>query len=163
MARHSLPPRFALLCSALLLAGSVLADGGGGGPSEGGVDLGRELSTAQRLIDAKDWSGAIAELERAKRKNNRNADVHNLLGYSLRHSGRLPEAFGEYETALRLDPSHRGAHEYVGEAWLQSKRPEKAREHLEALKKLCGTDCEQYRDLAQAIAAYESGAPTASR
>ena len=110
-----------------------------------------------------DWKGAITELQRAQRYNDRNADVHNLLGYSLRHAGRLPEAFSEYETALRLDPSHRGAHEYVGEAWLQSKRPDKAREHLDALNKLCGTDCEQYRDLAKAIAAYESAATTTSR
>lgn len=154
-----LVPRLALSCAALALTGTALADGGGGSRSDSGTDL----AAAQRLIDAKNWNGAITELERARRKDNRNAEVHNLLGYSLRHAGRLPEAFSEYETALRLDPSHRGAHEYVGEAWLQSKRPDKAREHLDALNKLCGTDCEQYRDLAKAIAAYESAATTTSR
>lgn len=158
MARFPPAARIVLLCC-MLTTGAALADGGGGSRGESSVDLG----TAQRLIDAKDWTGAIAELERARRKDNRNADVHNLLGYSLRHAGRLPEALAEYEVALRIDPWHRGAHEYVGEAWLLSKHPEKAREHLEALKKLCGLDCEQYRDLAKAIAAYESGAPTASR
>lgn len=159
MPRHRFIIRLVLPCAALALAGNTLADGGGGGRSDGGTDL----AAAQRLIDARNWTGAITELERARRKDNRNAEVHNLLGYSLRHAGRLPEAFSEYETALRLDPSHRGAHEYVGEAWLQSKRPDKAREHLDALNRLCGTDCEQYRDLAKAIAAYEAAAPTASR
>lgn len=162
MASRSTLARTALLCLTLLGAGSALADGGGGSQG-GGIDLGKELVAAQRLIDAKDWAGALAELGRAQRKDNRNADVHNLMGFSLRHSGRLPEAFKEYETALRLDPWHRGAHEYVGEAWLQSRRPDKAREHLATLRKLCGTDCEQYRDLAQAIAAYDAGAPTAAR
>lgn len=157
MARLHLVARVACLCSFVLVADAALADGGGGSQGTGGVDL----VAAQRLIDAKDWPGAIAELERARRKDNRNAEVHNLLGYSLRQAGRLPDAMAEYETALRLDPWHRGAHEYAGEAWLMSKQPDKARAHLEALKKLCGTDCEQYRDLARAIAAYEAATPVA--
>jgi len=160
---HSYRVRAALLGSLVLVAGAALAAGGGGGRESSGPDLGRELAAAQKLIDAKDWSAAIAELERARRRDNRNADVHNLLGYSLRHDGRLKQAIEHYERALAIDPWHRGAHEYLGEAWLQSSRPDKAREQLAALKKLCGTDCEQYRDLAQAITAYESGAPSASR
>lgn len=155
--------RTLLLYSALCAAAAVHADGGGGSVVEADVDLGRELATAQRLIDAKDWPNAIAELERAQRKDQRNADVHNLLGYSLRHSGRLKEAIGHYERALSLDPRHRGAHEYLGEAWLQSRRPDKAREQLATLKSLCGTDCEPYLDLARAISAYEAGTPSASR
>ena len=87
-----------LSCAALALAGSAFADGGGGSRSDSGTDL----AAAQRLIDAKNWNGAITELERARRKDNRNAEVHNLLGYSLRQARRLPEAFSEYEAALRL-------------------------------------------------------------
>ena len=148
----------------VILAGLLgPAFGAGGGGHEGdGPDVGTQLATAQNLIDAKDWKGAIAELQRAQRYNDRNADVHNLLGYSLRHAGRLKEALAHYERALQLDPEHRGAHEYAGEAWLQARQPAKAREHLAALRKLCGTDCEQYRDLAQSISAYEQGLTTTS-
>ncbi len=109
-----------------------------------------------------DWKGAIAEPQRAQRYNDRNADVHNLLGYRLRHTGRLKDALAHYARALQLDPGHRGAHEYAGEAWLQARDPAKARAHLTALRKLCGTDCEQYRDLAQAISTYEQGSTTTS-
>lgn len=158
-----------IVLGAILAAGLVaptFGAGGGGGAEFGrqaaGPDVGPQLVAAQKLIDAKDWSGAIAELERAQRRNDRNADVHNLLGYSLRHAGRLKEAFAQYDRALKLDPEHRGAHEYAGEAWLQANEPAKAREHLAALRKLCGTDCEQYRDLAQAITAYEQGSATTS-
>jgi tetratricopeptide (TPR) repeat protein len=144
----------------LLVAPAIGAGGGGGGGRESsGPDVGAELVAAQKLIEAKDWSGAIVALERAQRRNDRDADVHNLLGYSLRHAGRLQEAFAQYDRALHLDPWHRGAHEYAGEAWLQAKEPAKAREHLAALRKLCGTECEPYRDLAQAIADYERGTP----
>lgn len=145
-----------------LLCASALAAGGGGWRESAGADVGAELAAAQKLIDARDWNGAIVELERAQRRNERNADVHNLLGYSLRHAGRLKEAFAHYDRALRLDPWHRGAHEYAGEARLQAKEPAKAREHLAALRKLCGTECEPYRDLAQAIADYERGTPSSA-
>lgn len=145
------------------LFASALAAGGGGGRESTGADVGTELAAAQKLIDAKDWNRAIVELERAQRRNERNADVHNLLGYSLRHAGRLKDALAHYDRALSLDPWHRGAHEYAGEAWLQANEPAKAREHLAALKQLCGTDCEPYRDLAQAIADHERGTPSAAR
>ncbi len=152
------------LLLALLLAPALGAGaGGGGGRESSGPDVGAELAAAQKLIDAKDWNGAIAELERARRRNDRDAEVHNLLGYSLRHAGRLQEAFAQYDRALRLDPWHRGAHEYTGEAWLQAKDPAKAREHLAALKKLCGTDCEPYREPAEAIADYERGTTSSAR
>ena len=154
----------ALLVSALI-AGSAAAagggGGGGGGAASGTADVSHELTAAQLLIDRKDWAGAIAELERARKKDDRNADVYNLLGYSLRKSGKLDVAFARYETALRLDPKHLGAHEYIGEAYLLAGRPDKAREHLAALSRLCGGKCEQYEDLAKAVAAYDAGPPVA--
>jgi DNA-binding SARP family transcriptional activator len=60
-----------------------------------------------------------------------------------------------------LDPRHKGAHEYIGEAYLQANQPDKAREHLSALKAICGERCEEYQDLAKALAAYPS--PTAAK
>jgi len=148
---------------AVLVGWIAPALGAGGGGHEGdGPDIGAQLAAAQKLIDAKDWKGAIAELQRAQRYNDRNADVHNLLRHSLRHTGRLKDALGHYERALQLDPGHRGAHEYAGEVWLQARDPAKARAHLTALRKLRGTDCEQYRDLAQAISTYEQGSTTTS-
>ncbi|HEV2007762.1 MAG TPA: tetratricopeptide repeat protein [Burkholderiales bacterium] len=84
-----------------------------------------------------------------------NADVHNYLGYAYRHIGNFNEAFNNYKRALEIDPKHRGAHEYVGEAYLLTNNLSKADEHLAALKQICGAGCEQYKDLAREIAEYK--------
>jgi tetratricopeptide (TPR) repeat protein len=65
----------------------------------------------------------------------------------------MDRAFEHYKRALTIEPRHRGAHEYIGEAYLMIGDKAKAREHLAALERLCGRDCEEYRDLARAIAA----------
>ena len=114
----------------------------------------RELEAGRAAIDKKDWKTALEQLQAAERKDRRNADVHNLLGYSYRHAGDLDKAFSHYRTALQIDSQHKGAHEYIGEAYLSAKQPDKAREHLARLKTICGESCEEYQDLAKAIATY---------
>jgi Flp pilus assembly protein TadD len=115
-----------------------------------------DLTKARALIEKKDWPAAVSELERLAKRDRTDADVQNLLGYSLRNSGQLDKAFVAYDNALRLDPNHRGAHEYIGVAYLTARKPEKAQEHLAQLKRICGSEtCEEYQDLAKAIAAYK--------
>ena len=58
--------------------------------------------------------------------------------------------------ALRLNPRHRGAHEYIGEAYLMVDDVPKAEEHLAALKRICLIACEEYEDLEKAIADYRA-------
>lgn len=114
-----------------------------------------DLAKARSLIAKKDWSAAITELERLSKRDRTDADVQNLLGYSYRNAGQVDKAFTAYHNALRLDPNHKGAHEYIGIAYLLSKQPDKAKEHLARLKVICGGEtCEEYQDLAKAIAAY---------
>jgi len=114
-----------------------------------------DLTKARALIEKKDWNAAIDELEREAKRDRFNADVQNLLGYSLRNAGQLDKAFAAYNNALRIDPKHKGAHEYIGVAYLIVKQPAKAQEHLAALKAICGDNCEETQDLAKAIAAYK--------
>ena len=114
-----------------------------------------DLSKARALIAQKDWTAAIAELDRLARRDAKNADVQNLLGYSYRNAGQTDNAFVAYQNALRLDPRHKGAHEYIGIAYLTVKQPDKAKEHLTALKSICGDNCEETQDLAKPIAAYK--------
>jgi tetratricopeptide (TPR) repeat protein len=145
---------FAALVAALLAAPAVRAADDpepAAPPSRASGDL----ASARALIEKKDWSGAVAALERARHQDRRNADVHNLLGYSLRHLGRLDAAFESYEQALLINPRHLGAHEYIGEAYLLARKPDMARRHLNELRALCGETCEQTQDLAKAIAAYK--------
>ena len=114
-----------------------------------------DLTKARALIEKKDWPAAVTELERLAKRDRTDADVQNLLGYSLRNSGQLDKAFAAYNNALRLDPKHKGAHEYIGVAYLIAKQPDKAKEHLAALKSICGENCEETQDLAKAIAEYK--------
>ncbi len=110
-----------------------------------------------KAIKAENWPQATTLLESAAKKYPRSADVHNLLGYANRKSGDLERSFTHYQRALDLDPDHRGAHEYIGEAWLIRGDVAKARSHLNELARLCRSDCEEFRDLAQAIAKFENG------
>ena len=63
-------------------------------------------------------------------------------------------AFTHYRRALQLNPRHRGAHEYIGEAYLMTNDLPKAEQHLGALQEICLIPCEEYEDLKKAIADY---------
>ena len=104
-----------------------------------------------------DWSEAQATLRQALARNPNNADYHNLYAYSIR-KGPKPDmslVFKHYNEALRIDPDHRGAHEYLGEAYLMVGNVAKAKEHLAVLDKLCLFPCDEYTELKKAIADYE--------
>ena len=145
------------LLGLLLLASSGLfARDLPGAPSP---TIDERLRNARDAIRAKDWTNALAELQDAAREVPRNADVFNLLGYSYRKHAKpdLAKAFEHYQIALRLDPGHRGAHEYIGEAYLLDGRLAEAEKHLVTLEKLCGNKtCEEYADLERAIADYRA-------
>jgi Tfp pilus assembly protein PilF len=119
------------------------------------------LTLARTDILAGNWAAAKAGLLEAAREAPADADVHNLLGFVYRKQAvrDLPRAFAHYRMALRFDPRHRGAHEYIGEAYLLDHQPAQARHHLQSLEQICGNrECEEYRDLAAAIARHEAAA-----
>ena len=105
-----------------------------------------------------DWASAQAMLRDALAADPRNANYHNLYAYSVR-KGANPDmnvVFKHYNEALRLDPKLKGAHEYIGEAYLQVGNVAKAKEHLAQLDKLCFFSCSEFSDLKKAIADYEA-------
>ena len=128
--------------------------GGGGGAASSTEASGPSLADARALIRAGKWKPAIAMLKTIVANDGRNADALNLLGFSLRKSGDMKNAEGFYLKALKLNPKHKGAHEYLGELYVETGRLDKARVQLATLAKLCGnTTCEEYEDLEKAIAA----------
>ena len=146
----------------LVVAGCLLALPAGAadtGPAVSQPSASERLDLARDAIKKQDWKRSLAELNLAAREEPRNADVHNLLGYTYRKQAapNLPKAFEHYRRALSLNPKHKGAHEYIGEAYLMDKKPQEAEKHLAELEKLCGNrTCEEYVDLAQAITAYKA-------
>lgn len=128
-------------------------------PATKGPSVNERLDSARKAIEAKDWSKALADLNQAAREEPRNADVQNLLGYSYRKRATpdLTRSFEHYNNALKLDPNHKGANEYIGEAYLMDKKPAEAEKHLARLEVICGNKtCDEYQDLAKSIASYKS-------
>jgi Flp pilus assembly protein TadD len=129
-------------------------------PSPAQPTASERMSNARDAIKANKWQAAIAELRIAVRDEPKNADAHNLLAYSYRKQAKpdLSKAFEHYNAALKLDPKHKGAHEYIGEAYLMDKKPAEAEKHLALLEQICGNKtCEEYADLAGSIAKYKAG------
>jgi len=137
------------LCLGIWLLASSVAFAGDSSPPTP-RDL--ELEKAKTAIARKDWSAALAVLEPYTVANPRSADGFNLMGYSLRNQNKYDEALVAYKQALTLDPKHKGAHEYIGIAYIQMGQLDKAKEHLASLDKICTFSCEEYRDLKKAIA-----------
>ena len=105
-----------------------------------------------------DWGAAASAMRDALSRDAANADFHNLYAYALRKGGNpnMDLVFKHYNEALRIDAKHRGAHEYIGEAYLMVGNLAKAKEHLGMLDKLCFFKCAEFTDLKKAIAEFES-------
>ena len=115
------------------------------------------LEQARDAIGKQDWIGAQKVLREAVARNPQDADAHNLYAYSMRKGPNpaMDLVFRHYNEALRIDPKHRAAHEYIGEAYLMSGNVPKAKEHLAQLDKLCAFGCEEFTKLKKEVAVYE--------
>jgi Flp pilus assembly protein TadD len=131
-------------------AGAVWADPGNEPSAESSLEP--DYAAGLKAIEAGNWSEAIRLLSSAALRDTRNADIENSLGFAYRSSGDLSGAFLHYNRALTLNPRHRGAHEYIGEAYLMIGNRAKAEEHLAALKKICLLPCEEYGHLEKKVA-----------
>ena len=115
------------------------------------------MEQARDAISKQDWGKAQGLLREAVARNPQDANYHNLYAYSMRKgpSPAMDLVFRHYNEALRIDPKHRAAHEYLGEAYLMSGNLPKAKEHLAQLDKLCTFGCEEYTKLKKEVAAHE--------
>ena len=123
------------------------------------------VASARQALESRDWKRAMGELSLALREQPRNADVHNLLGYTYRMQPErnLPKSFEHYNTALSIDPNHRATMEYMGQAYLMDNKPQEAERLLARLEAVCGKGCNEYRMLEHAITSFkQSGRAPAS-
>lgn len=148
-----------LLASLLVVLGAPAGVMAAGGDEPGRTSSGEprdpEYTEGVTAIQRGDFAGAIRRLEGVVARDPKNADAHNWLGYAIRKNGDPARSIAVYERALALDSGHRGAHEYIGEAYLAPNNLAKAKEHLARLSSLCFLPCAEYRDLKQAVEAYE--------
>ena len=110
---------------------------------------GRDLALAGRYAEALTALKAI--------KNQNDSMILTMIGYSTRKLGNYDQGLAFYAKALAIDPNNVNTHEYLGEAYAEKGKVDLAKAELVKVAAVCGTTCEQYQDLAQAIA----GAPGA--
>ncbi len=103
------------------------------------------------MINQERYADAFDALERTQEAVGPHADVLNYMGFTSRKLGRLDDALGYYREALRLDPNHLGATEYLGELYIQMGELEHARTQLARLDDLCAYGCAQREELARWI------------
>lgn len=155
-------PIIALLCSAALLACPMAAQAAGGDGGGGGGDSGMSIRNqdpdfvaGMAAVKARDWQQAASRMDAYTQRRPDDAEGWNQLGYALRHTGRLDPAVEAYGKALKINPRHRAAHEYLGEAYLQMGDLVRAERQLQLLDKLCFFGCEEYNDLKRSIGEFK--------
>ena len=114
----------------------------------------KSMDSARKAIDDGDYAVAIRHLKKALADDSQSANTLNLMGYSLRKSGKLDQAFDFYQKALGIEPEHLGANEYLGELHLQREELDKAEQRLAVLDDACFLPCEEFTELKEAIAEY---------
>jgi tetratricopeptide (TPR) repeat protein len=165
---------FALGFGAGLASTPALAVGDGGGSSNETVTCPKGyvldkrknvcLKAASGVVpdDAlTDYAYALAKADRYQETldvldllNNPNTPkALNYRGYATRKLGRVDEGIGYYLQSVTLDPNYAQVREYLGEAYVTKGKVDLAKAQLQAIERLCGTTCEEYQDLKQAIEA----------
>jgi tetratricopeptide (TPR) repeat protein len=162
-----------IVLSALMAAmanTSATAIMGGGEPQQ--APPSNEYAQGKAAFEREDWQAVIDHMTRAIEERPWDDDAHNLMGFAYRKLGDYDRALEQYDRALALNPHHRGALEYLGEAYLELDRPERAKDMLNRLVVECqrinasATDgdwqasCEEWQDLNEAYEAYVSGGST---
>jgi tetratricopeptide (TPR) repeat protein len=96
-----------------------------------------------------DYAGGIAALRAMGYDDN--ADVATLIGYASRKLGRYDDAKYWYEKALAADPKHALTWSYYGMWQAEQGNVLKAKEDLEKVRLICGTECREYVALKEVI------------
>ena len=115
------------------------------------------FSSAEKLINKKQFSDAILKLNDALASDSKNADIYNYLGFSHRKLGKMEQAAVYYNKALEINPKHKGALEYQGEMYLTLNEINKAEENLKKLDKICFLGCSEFDKLKKSIKDKKSG------
>ncbi len=118
--------------------------------AQSGVVDDKSLTTyASALARDGRYDEALSVLDLMQNPNT--AEALNYRGYATRKLGHIEEGIGYYLQAVALDPEYTLVREYLGEAYVIKGDLPLAKEQLSEIEKRCGTTCEPYQDLAEAI------------
>tara|TARA_X000000950_G_C13699824_1_gene571679 strand:+ start:367 stop:807 length:441 start_codon:yes stop_codon:yes gene_type:complete len=127
-----------------------------GAGSSSSVDANAEYLKAEKLVKTYKFEKAIKALNKLLTETPdgyTKADIYNYLGYASRkqRAPNFEKAESYYLKALKIDPNHIGALEYLGELYYETGRVDKASELLEKLKIVAGENSEEYIELFEVI------------
>jgi len=115
----------------------------------------KKLKKDGKAGDAKKKFGkALKKFEGAVERDPAYYQAWNMVGYCSRNLGDLKRAFAAYDKCLTLMPDYEEAHEYLGEAYLQSGDLAKAKVELAWLRAR-GSD--EAKELAEHVDAATKG------
>ena len=142
-----------LLLFIIILFSQSLAFGAG---SSSSVDANAEYLKAEKLVKTYKFDKAIKALNKLLDETPdgyTKADIYNYLGYASRkqRSPNFEKAEEYYLKALKIEPDHIGALEYLGELYYETGRVDKAEDLLERLKSAAGENSEEYLELYEII------------
>ena len=83
-------------------------------------------------------------------------DVLTYQGFANRKLSNYDVAISYYSAALKLDPEHRGANEYLGEYYVETGQLAKADAQLVKLERICKFGCEEAEELRRWIGGAKS-------
>src|ERR1700683_5427562 len=101
------------------------------------------------IYDKADYVNGIAEVRALGYDDH--PDVATLIGYASRKLGRYDDAKYWYDKALAAGPDHSVTWSYYGMWQAEQGNILKAKDDLEKVRLICGTDCRAYRMLEDAI------------
>ena len=101
------------------------------------------------IYDRNEYAAAIEQLRALGHDDHPN--VANLIGYSYRKLGDYKLSQVWYERALKADSNHVLTWQYYGLWQIEQGNREQAEYHLSRIAAICGTDCAEYRSLAEAL------------
>jgi tetratricopeptide (TPR) repeat protein len=116
-------------------------------------DDGTLYEQGRALALAGDHDGALTLFAAIRDKED--SDILTMIGYATRKSGAVEEGIAYYHRALALNPDNLNTREYLGEGYVAMGRLDLAQAQLDRIEALCGAGCDQYLDLAAAMAGDE--------
>lgn len=101
---------------------------------------------AKKLIEKNQFNEAVVLLEETLKKSQyqKDADILTEYAFGLRKIKNFKKSEEYYLKALKINPDHKGALEYIGELYVDTKRINLAKEILIKLEKC---KCEEYSEL----------------
>jgi tetratricopeptide (TPR) repeat protein len=182
--------RLAAAVAAITVAAPALANMGGGSsapePKPSNPSIPASAAATPRQQAERYYNDAYNDIAKAKKdiadKKDKNAEKRfkkaldraqeavtldpkyheawNLVGYASRKLKNYDQAVTAYQTALGIQYDYAPAREYLGEAYLDMGKPDKAREQLAVLEKLKAVN--EAAELKAAIELYAAAHPEAA-